>query len=276
MTGKKLVVPDFVSIFDEIRNSDKHLTKRRDDGEYMVSDDEIAEYARQLLASEFYTEKWLIGCKPDTVLLPDIIAALSSEDKRQKRFAVNMAYQAEHRIIRTPTIEDYIQWCRDGRNSSTHFGSSESSIAAPEAPKYRKVSTRKSMSLTRLTKPTREALLRYCQNTRLTMEMPAELRKKLNEAQRSIENEQLFEEFGEYILFAIEQWRVARKKRIDTGELIPKVLDQRDTLRDSYPEDVRASNHCAKLSNLIVEQEPKSLERALKEGEALIVQLGSE
>jgi hypothetical protein len=276
MTSKKLVVPDFVPIFEEIRNSDKHLTKRRDDGEYMVSDDEIATYAEQLLASEFYTEKWLVGCKPDTVLLPDIISGLTSDDKKQMRFAVNMAYQAEHRIMKTPTMDDFIQWCRDGRDSSRHFNSTSSIRTAADEPKYRKVPTRKSISLTRLTKPTREALLRYCQNTRLTMEMPAELRKKLNEAQHSIDNDQLFEEFGEYILFAIEQWRIARKRRIDTGELIPKVLDQRDTLRDSYPEDVRASNHCAKLANLIQEQDPKSLEKALREGEALIVQLKSE
>lgn len=275
MTSKKLAVPDFVPIFEEIRTTDKHLTKKRDDGEYIVSDEEIAAYAEQLLASEFYTEKWLVGCTPDTVLMPNIIAGLRSDDKKQIRFAVNMAYQAEHRILRTPSMDEYIQWCRDGRDASRRY-STETPSQIAEEPKYRKVPSRKSITLTRLTKPTREALLRYCQNTRLTMEMPSELRKMLNEAQQSIDSDQLFEEFGEYILFAIEQWRVARKRRIDTGELIPRVIDQRDSLRDTYPEDVRASQHCAKLANLLQEQDPKSLEKALREGEALIVQLKSE
>jgi len=261
----KLVIPQFRPHFEEIRNNpDKHLTMKKPDGSFMVSQDEIDSFAKDLLADEFYVEPWLSGSSPATVLFPEVIDGLGSEDAGVRRNSVNSAYNAEFRINKMG-IDSFIDWVRNGRNKNELVSSTEDYTGSKE---FRKISPRKSsMSLTKLTLETREAIEKVYNNKNLLGEMPESLRKRFHQAHEDIENGQMFEEFGQMTMEVFEQWRVGRKQITDLSRLIPEAIDQREEMLANYSHSAVAVAHCAKLVGAITD--PKKLSKLLKEGIAI-------
>lgn len=253
--------PMFVPVFEKIRNDNsKHLTMKRPDGSYKVVQSEIDELAKGLIANEFYTYPWLTGCRPETVLFPKVIEGLKSDDPDIRRVNVNLAYQAEDRVIKMG-VDSFVDWCRAGRDPSQLSKTSDESVVAAE---YRLPPRRNSTSLTKLTKETRDAIEKIYNNKDLLSEMPASLRGRIKNAHEDIEAKQLFEEFAEMTLEIFEQWRVGRKTLIDLSRLVPEAIDQREEMLANYSASAIAVAHCAKLVGSITD--PKKLQKLLKEG----------
>ena len=256
----KLVVPEFTPRFESIRNDkNKHLTMKKPDGSYMVEQDEIDKLARELLGDPFYVEPWLTGCDLKTVLFADVIAGLSSDEPDVRRKSVNLAYQTEDRILKLGGVDEFIAWVKRGRDRND-FGVP----SKPVQKGFRKVPTRKPMSLTKLTAANREAIEKIYNNKRLLGEMPLDVSNRIKQAFDEMEKGQLYDEFAELILAIFEQWRVHNKHINDLMVKIPDAIDQRDELLVDHPTSAAAMAHCSKLVGAITD--PKKLTKLLKEG----------
>lgn len=173
-------VPNYSPIFDKIREEHRHLTmKDVETNDYYVSIDEIEMFADKLLDSEFYTEPWLEGCNPPTVLLPWIINDLEHPDDKRMRKAVNAAFNAETRIINMG-LDKYIEWCYENRTGKT--------TPLAKRPKSKAVEQLKSIK-----------------KSGLTETMPEDLRYMFGEAIKALSVHELNDAWAKSTLMAVRQ-----------------------------------------------------------------------
>jgi len=255
----KLVVPEFTPRFESIRNDkSKHLTMKKPDGSYMVEQDEIDNLARELLGDPFYVEPWLTSCDIQTVLFPDVIDGLKGEDPAARRKSVNLAYQTEDRLMKLGGVDEFVAWAQRGRDRND-FG-----VPKGNSKGFRKLPTRKPMSLTKITAVNRDAIEKIYNNKNLLGEMPTDLSSRIKQAHDELEKGQLYDEFAELILAIFEQWRVYHKHINDLKVKIPDAIDQRDELLVDHANSAAAMAHCSKLIGSITD--PKKLTKLLKDG----------
>ena len=262
-------MPKFaMQIFSQVRQNQVHLTMKNPDGSFMASQDLIDELAGNLLSSKFYTDPWLVGCVPESVLFEKVILGLKSGDPLERRKSVNLAYNAEFRIIKMG-VEQFIEWCRNGRDPLEIVESANDEPSIHRG--FNLIPNVKYTSHSRLSSETRTAIEKVNANSKLLLEMPEGLRERFSKAHEDIKSSQLSEEFGELLLEIFEQWRLGRKQIIDLSKLIPEAIDQREEMLTNYPHSAVAVAHTAKLVAYITN--PKMLAKLLKEGIAIQMKL---
>lgn len=265
-------IPPFEPVFDGVRgDSSKHLSWRRSDGSYKVDQSIIDEFAKDLISSEFYCRPWLKGCTPETVLFPNVIEGIRSTNPLVRRKSVNQAFKAEDRIVRMGVVS-FVRWCMEGRdpNVLAYEQEPEAESEPTVTPEYRVVPRRTSISLTKLSRETRDKLEKIFNNKDLLNSMNAGLRGRIKQAHRDIEDNRLHEEFGCLILEVFEEWYVAHTTEQKLKRLIPEVIEQREEMLVNYPGKATAIIHCGKLIMPENITDPNKIVKLLKEGVALM------
>ncbi len=294
MAKQKFIIPEFVEIFGEVRGDPtKHLNQKGEDGEYLVPDSVIAEFAKVIRASEFYCEPWLVGCEPATVLFERVIKDLKvtlealkdtklSEEEikaahKKLRLAVNAAYGAETRI-RAMGLDAYIEWRRAGMPATPKV-KVEKPSEKPKPPAKKaaaKQSSRPSVPLPVLKAGTANKLNGLLAKQHLLDQMPEAVREMAEDAKKAMAKGQLLQPTAEAVLVAVEQWLLLRKVHRDEAanqaalaRLITPALQQYDYLLSTFAGDERVVEHLTHLREALESANAKVIASAIKAGDRL-------
>lgn len=277
MAKHKFNIPEFVELFEGVRGDPtKHLNGKSDDGEYLVPDSDIAEFAKAVLASEFYCEGWLVGCEPRTVLFEDVIRDLASDNPKRVRAAVNKAYGAEHRI-HFMGLEAYVEWRKAGMPTESKVKPKTASQDTPKPASDKKKPAPKPNALpgSILRKGTREKLESLLARQSLIEQMPEDVRHNLLGAGGALRKGQLTEYTARAVVVMVEQWLKVRKAQRDHAAYVAGLeglgivlMQQVDNLLQMFGEDPEVIEHVfCRLAGAI--SDPKELARAIKAGDKL-------
>ncbi len=283
MAKNKHIIPDFVEIFGEVRGDPtKHLNQKTGEGgEYLVPDHVISQFAKAVLASEFYCEPWLVGCQPATVLFEGVISDLASDNPRRVRQAVNKAYGAEHRIV-AMGLDAYIEWRRAGMPDETKTGPKPASqaVSKPSASPAKKAAAKRpskpSVPLPALKADTANKLNGLLAKQHLLDQMPDSVREMAEEAQKAMAKGQLLQPTAVAVLVAVEQWLRLRKEYRDEAAnqaalvgVITPAMQQYDYLLNTFAGEERVVEHLTHLREALESGSAKAIVSAIKAGDRL-------